>query len=80
MINNYMNIEMITPHPKQADIVKSCLDPNIFFIVAVIGRQFGKTLIAENMAMYWALNENNAIIYWVSPTDSQSQKIWKEIC
>jgi hypothetical protein len=74
-----MLIELIKPHEKQMEIVKACLDPNIFFVVSIIGRQFGKTTIAENLAIYWALNEKNSIIYWVSPTDSQAQKVYKEI-
>jgi hypothetical protein len=74
-----MIIELLEPHEKQAEIVDACLDENIFFIVAIIGRQFGKTTIAENMALYWSLNEPDTIVYWVSPTDSQSQKVYKEI-
>jgi hypothetical protein len=31
------------------------------------------------MALYWAINEPNSVIYWVSPTDSQSQKVYKDI-
>jgi hypothetical protein len=31
------------------------------------------------MALYWSLNEPDTIVYWVSPTDSQSQKVYKEI-
>lgn len=74
-----MTIELIEPHEKQMEIVKACLDPSIFFIVSIIGRQFGKTTIAENMAIYWAINEPDVRIYWVSPTDSQAQKVFKEI-
>jgi hypothetical protein len=74
-----MLITLVKPHEKQKHIVDSCLDDNIFFIVAIIGRQFGKTLIAENMALYWALNNNNSVIYWVSPTDSQAQKCFGDI-
>lgn len=74
-----MLIKLIEPHEKQLNIVKACINPDIFFIVAVIGRQFGKTTIAENMAIYWALNEPSSVIYWVSPTDSQAQKVYKEI-
>lgn len=74
-----MIIELLQPHEKQAEIVEACLDENIFFVVAIIGRQFGKTTIAENLAIYWALNEPDRIIYWVSPTDSQAQKVYKEI-
>jgi hypothetical protein len=74
-----MQIQLIQPHEKQKDIVNACLDRSIFFIVAIIGRQFGKTVISENMALYWALNNNNNIIYWISPTDSQVQKVYKDI-
>lgn len=74
-----MIIELIEPHEKQKEIINACLDPAYFFVVAVIGRQFGKTTIAENLAIFWALNEPGSIIYWVSPTDSQSQKVYKEI-
>lgn len=74
-----MIIELLEPHEKQMEIVKACLDPDIFFVVSIIGRQFGKTTIAENMAIFWALNNPNSIIYWVSPTDAQAQKVYKEI-
>ncbi len=74
-----MIIELLQPHEKQAEIVDACLDDNIFFIVAIIGRQFGKTTIAENLAIYWSLDKPNQVVYWVSPTDSQAQKVYKEI-
>jgi len=31
------------------------------------------------MAIYWALNNPNSTTYWVSPTDAQAQKVYKEI-
>jgi hypothetical protein len=74
-----MLIQLIEPHNKQKDIIKSCLDDSIFFIVAVIGRQWGKTVISQNISLYWAINKPNSIIYWVSPTDSQVQKVYKDI-
>lgn len=74
-----MLIKLIKPHEKQKQIVDACLNDEYFFIVAIIGRQFGKTTISENMAIYWAINEANSIIYWVSPTDAQSQKVYKDI-
>lgn len=74
-----MVIELLEPHEKQAEIVHACLDESIFFVVAIIGRQFGKTTIAENLAIYWSLNQPDQVVYWVSPTDSQAQKVYKEI-
>lgn len=74
-----MNLELIKPHEKQKDIVEACLDDNVFFVVAIIGRQFGKTIMAENLAIYWSFKNPGSIVYWVSPTDSQSQKCYKDI-
>lgn len=74
-----MILELIKPHELQKPIIQACLDDNKFFIVSVLGRQFGKTTLAENMAIYWAINHPNSIVYWCSPTDSQSQKVYKEI-
>lgn len=31
------------------------------------------------MAIYWAVNDPGSIVYWVSPTDSQSGKVYKDI-
>lgn len=73
------NFDLIKPHSKQKEIIKACTDPNLFFVVAIIGRQFGKTLIAENLAIYWALSKRDTIVYWISPTDSQIQKVYGEI-
>lgn len=74
-----ISLELIKPHKYQQEIVDSCLDPSIFFTVAVVGRQFGKTCIAENLAIYWAINEDNVKLMWVSPTDAQAQKVQNEI-
>ena len=74
-----MLIKLIKPHQKQKEIINACLDEQLFFIVAIVGRQFGKTTICENMAIYWAINDPGSVIYWVSPTDAQSQKCYKDI-
>lgn len=57
-----MLIQLIKPHIKQKEIIDCCLDPNINFIVAIIGRQFGKTTIAENLALYWAISNSNKFV------------------
>jgi hypothetical protein len=74
-----MNINLIKLHSKQKEIVTELINPDIFLVVSVIGRQFGKTTMAENMAIYWALNNSNTTIFWVSPTNTQSQKVYTEI-
>lgn len=74
-----VELELIKPHIYQQEIVDSCLDPDLMFVVAVVGRQFGKTCLAENLAIYWAINEPNCRVMWVSPTDAQAQKVLNEI-
>lgn len=66
-------------YEKQEQLLHAALDPEIFFVIAVVGRQAGKTLFNENMAVYWAMNDPGSIIFWVSPTDSQAQKNFKSI-
>lgn len=74
-----MELKLITPHPKQKELIKACLDPKYFFVVAIIGRQWGKSVALMNLALYWALEDKGCSIYWVSPTDSQLQKVYTEI-
>lgn len=44
-----------------------------------IGRQFGKSLLAENQALDWFFNIPNCKIGWVSPIYKQCKKIFDEI-
>jgi hypothetical protein len=74
-----MEIQLIKLHEKQKEIVRAILRNDIFFCVAIIGRQFGKTTMAENLALYWAINNDNVIVYWVSPTNNQAFKVYEEI-
>ena len=68
-------IKLYKPYSKQIPIHKACNDKDTFFITAVAGRQAGKTALAEQQAIYWALNNNNVIVYWVSPTASHKRSI-----
>jgi hypothetical protein len=74
-----MELELFTPHNLQRNILDACLSEDVFFVTAVVGRQFGKTMMGQNLAAFWALNEENIIVYWVSPTASQAQKVYKEL-
>lgn len=53
-------------------------DPT-FFVTAVAGRQAGKTALAEQQALFWALNKPKQLIYWVSPTSSQATKVYNQL-
>ena len=70
---------LYTPHQNQVAIHKSInTDPHKYYILN-IGRQFGKTLLASNQLMYWALNNKNVRCAWVSPVYKQSKKVFDEV-
>jgi len=68
-----------TPHPKQKEMITGILSSSAKHHIACVGRQFGKSLMGINLALYWAINQNNSKILWVSPVYSQSSKVQKEI-
>ena len=49
------------------------------YVVAAIGRQFGKSLLGENQAIKWGLEEKNWTILWISPTYKQCKKVFQEM-
>ena len=68
-----------TPHTKQREMIMSILDSKSKYHVACVGRQFGKSLMAMNLVLYWGINESNRKILWVSPVYSQTDKVQKEL-
>lgn len=73
------NIKLYKPYAKQIPIHRACNDKDTFFITAVAGRQAGKTALAQQQALYWALTNNNVVVYWVSPTAGQATKVYKQL-
>jgi hypothetical protein len=74
-----LDIKLFEPYELQYNILDALLDPNIFNVIAVLGRQVGKTLLAENIISYWAINDPGCVIFFVSPTDSQNLRIFRDI-
>ena len=72
-------IKLYKPYSKQIPIHQACNDKETFFITAVAGRQAGKTALAQQQAIYWALNSDNVLVYWVSPTAGQATKVYKQL-
>ena len=72
------NIKLYKPNPKQLEIHKA-LETDIKYCIVSIGRQFGKTLFAENQAVKWGLENKSWKIGWISPTYKQAKKVFKEI-
>lgn len=73
-------VNLYKPYGKQKPIHMACMDEHdTFFVTAVAGRQAGKTALAEQQALYWALNKPKQLIYWVSPTSSQATKVYNQL-
>ncbi len=70
---------LYTPHQNQKVIHSAINNGHEKYYILNIGRQFGKTLLASNQLMYWALNQKNAKCAWVSPVYKQSKKVFDEV-
>ena len=74
-----MNYTGFTPHPKQRVMVHDIINSDAKYHVACVGRQFGKSLMAINLSLYWMINSGPCKVLWVSPVYSQTTKVQKEI-
>ena len=72
-------IELYKPHPKQLEIHKALERDDIMYCIVPTGRQFGKSLLAENQAVKWAIDNNDWNIAWISPTYKQCKKVFREM-
>lgn len=70
---------LYTPHHNQKVIHSAINNGHEKYYILNIGRQFGKTLLASNQLMYWALNQKNAKCAWISPVYKQSKKVFDEV-
>ena len=74
-----MKFTGFTPHTKQRDMVNDIISSAAKYHVACVGRQFGKSLMAINLSLYWMINDGPVKVLWISPTYSQTSKVQKEI-
>lgn len=74
-----MTFTGFNPHQHQAQVIKQILSSKAKFYTAAIGRQWGKSLMAQNLALYWMINKGPCKVLWVSPVYSQSSKVHKEL-
>ena len=70
---------LYTPHKNQEKIHQAINNGHQKYYILNIGRQFGKTLLAANQLLYWALNNKGAKCAWVSPVYKQSKKVFQEV-
>lgn len=73
-------IKLYTPHDKQKLIHSACsLSDPCFYVIAVAGRRAGKSMAAINQVIFWSLKYPGCKIWYVTPTDSQSEVVLTEI-
>lgn len=72
-------VQLYNPHKNQRIIHDSINNESYKYYVLNIGRQFGKSLLAENQCYYWAINEPKSKIAWASPIYKQAKKVFDEM-
>jgi len=73
-----MKVTLYKPHNNQKLIHDSINNESYKYYCLNIGRQFGKSLLATNQALYWAFN-SKCDIAWISPIYNQANKVYEQV-
>jgi len=79
MSSTTLKVKGFTPHPDQRDKINQIQKEGVKYIVLTTGRQWGKTLLAQNLILKWAIETPNQVLMWVSPVYSQARKVFTSI-
>ena len=74
-----MNITLFTPHKGQKAVIDGFADSEHKFGCVATGRQYGKSLLGQNLMLYWLLKSKNQKGAWISPIYNQSKKVFQEL-
>ena len=74
-----MKVTLFTPHYGQRKIIDGFADSTHKFGLVATGRQFGKSLLAQNLMLYWLLKSDKQKGAWISPIYNQSKKVFQEL-
>jgi hypothetical protein len=74
-----MNVTLFKPHKGQREIIDGFANSEHKFGVVDTGRQFGKSLLAQNLMLYWLLGSSKSKGAWISPIYNQSKKVFQEL-
>jgi hypothetical protein len=74
-----MNITLFAPHYGQEKIINNFADSSHKFGIVSCGRQFGKSLLAQNLLLYWLLKTGKQKGAWITPVYNQAKKIFTEL-
>jgi hypothetical protein len=74
-----MEIQLFSPHLGQRKVINGFADSEHKFGIVSCGRQYGKSLLAQNLMLYWLLKSNKQKGAWITPVYNQCKKIFNEI-
>jgi len=74
-----MQVNLFTPHTKQKQIIDQFANSKHKFGIVATGRQFGKSLLGQNLLLYWLLQTPNQKAGWIAPIYGQCRKVFKEL-
>lgn len=74
-----MNVTLFTPHKGQKAVIDGFAESSHKFGIVATGRQYGKSLLAQNLMLYWLLKTGNQKGAWISPIFAQGKKVFNEL-
>ena len=74
-----MQVTLFTPHFGQKKVIDGFADSEHKFGVVATGRQYGKSLLGQNLLLYWLLKTPKQKGAWISPIYNQSKKVFQEL-
>ena len=74
-----MQVTLFTPHLGQKKVIDGFADSEHKFGVVATGRQYGKSLLGQNLLLYWLLKTPKQKGAWISPIYNQSKKVFQEL-
>lgn len=74
-----IRFKMAKLHPGQLEILKNILNDKAMYHTICTSRQYGKSFLAVQLLLYFALTFPNSQIMFSSPVFSQANKVFKEL-
>ena len=74
-----MDVTLFKPHKGQKRIIDGFIDSPHKFCVVSTGRQYGKSLLAQNMMLWWLLKRGSMKGCWIAPIYKQCGKVYDEL-
>ena len=71
-----MRFKGITPYAKQEEIINGFVDSKHKFGVVIATRGAGKSLLAQNIMLYWLLNNPNTRGGYITPVYAQARNVF----